>query len=131
MVAGFGALVYGSAYAIPALAEGKTVIADSSAVTAGNLRVGNREIVSFALINLASRPVTINGMGATCTCVQTDQLPMEIPPRSRRALRLWVRPLAAQAGKPFAQNITLYLSTPGDPVSVLVQGTVLKQTAPP
>jgi hypothetical protein len=131
IVAGWGVFVYGSAYAIPALAEGRTLISGSSAVSVGDLSIGDRKMVSFDLINLDDRPVSINGMGVSCTCVQEDQLPMEIPPRSRRRLRLSVRPLPKQAGQPFLQKINLYSSTPGPPVSVVVQGRVLKQAVTP
>jgi len=59
IVAVFGWLVYGSIHAVPALAAGRTVISDPSAVWAGDLHVGERKPVSFSLINLDSRPLAI------------------------------------------------------------------------
>ena len=126
IVAVFGWLVYGSIHAVPALAAGRTVISDPSAVWAGDLHVGERKPVSFSLINLDSRPLAIIGMGANCTCVQVDQIPLEIPPRSTRSVRVWVSPLSSQAEMPFLQKINLYTSTEDCSISIIVRGKVLR-----
>ncbi|HEX8203948.1 MAG TPA: hypothetical protein VF590_25965 [Isosphaeraceae bacterium] len=131
LVAGLGLAVFGSARALPALWRGRVLLADPDVVSVGELRVGRRDQVSFLLTNLGARPVRVNGLRASCTCVSADALPLEIPARGRRPLRLWVHPLEEQAGTPYSQSVDLYLSVPGPRVSLTVRGTVAKQTTTP
>lgn len=125
LIAAWGLVAHGSALAIPALAQGYTVLASPTTKEMGILEACGRYVAGFELINLGSRSVVVNGIRTSCTCVSTDvRLPLEIPARGRKPLRLWVQPREAQAGKALAQSVELILSAPGSRTTLSVAGTV-------
>lgn len=124
LIAGWGQLFYGSAYALPAIAKGKVVIAEPGTRSIGVLEAGGRYQADFTLTNLTSGPILVNGARANCTCVVADKLPLEIPAHGRQSFRLAVSPAKAQAGQPFSQSVNLYLSVPSPQVTLTVLGTV-------
>ena len=63
-------------------------------------------------------------MGADCTCVRIQDLPFRIASNGRRPFSVVVTPNPAQAGKRFDKTIVLYLSVPGPPVTLTIQGRV-------
>lgn len=128
MTAGCGYFAYGSVYALPALAQGKVVIAEKSSVKDLILFIGERQQVAFNLINLSSRTVTINGMRANCTCIQAEEIPLNLPPNAKRTFRVWVKPIEDQAGKKYTQSIELYLSATNSCVLLTVDGVVSKHS---
>jgi hypothetical protein len=126
MVAGWGLIAHGSVYALPALAQGQEVFAQPASITLGDLEVGRRYQVTFTLTNLRSEAVMVNGMRTDCTCVSANDWPLEIPPRGRHQIQLWVQPKKFQAGQPLSQTADLYLSVPGPPISITMLGTVAR-----
>ncbi len=125
MISTWGWAVYGSPWAIPALARRQVVIVRPGVVSVGRVEVGRRYAVAVELINLSGTSVTVTGYQSDCTCVSVEEdLPLDLPAYARRNLPLVIAPKARQAGGPFAQSIGLYLSVPGVRPSISVAGTV-------
>lgn len=124
-----GLALYGSAWALPAMARGQAILAAPETLEVGRLAVGRDRAAEFQLTNLNSRPVVVQGVRASCTCVAVDALPMEIPPRGRRSLRLNIRPAPEQAGKAYSETLGLYLSIPGRSITLTVRGTVAHEAS--
>jgi hypothetical protein len=119
-----GHVFYGTIYALPALARGHLVVVEPASQGGGVFRVGEETIVPFALKNLSSRAVTVNGVSTSCTCLRATELPLQIPAKSERILYVRVRPTAEQASKKFMQDIELYLNVVGQRPSFSIGGRV-------
>jgi hypothetical protein len=132
LIGTWGWLAYGSPYAIPALARRQVVIARPAVISVGEIEAGRQYRVAVDLINLGTKPVTVNGYHSACTCVSlADDLPLDLPASGRRRVSLLIAPSTTQAGKPIAQSIDLYLSVPTARTSIGVGGTVARLTAAP
>ncbi len=87
LMAGWGLLVYGSAFALPSMAMGTVVMAHPKLQVLGTIVAGQDYDAAFSLMNLTSEPIVVTGMYAPCTCVSVDELPMKLLPRESRTLR--------------------------------------------
>ena len=124
-----GRVSYGSYYAIPAIMNGMTVLAEPTNVSVGEVRIGDSgKEVYFNLTNLSTGNVRVNGMRSSCSCVTVQELPMDIPPRSSRSLAVRVRPVEGQAGRAFSQTVELFLSVAQQRISLTVQGRVAQSS---
>jgi hypothetical protein len=131
-IAARGWLAYGSPYAIPALARRQVVIARPGVIPAGQLYVDRQYRFAVDLINLSTKPVTVNGYQSKCTCVSVaESLPVGLPASGLRRISISVSPKMSQAGKPLAESIELYLSVPSAQTSISVEGTVARLAATP
>jgi len=128
----WGWLAFGSPYAIPALARRQVVIARPGVIAVGQIEAGRQYRYAVDLINLSTKPVTVNGYQSPCTCVSVaEDLPVGLPASGRRRISVSVKPTMSQAGKPLVQTIDLYLSVPSARTSISVEGTVARLTASP
>jgi len=128
----WGWLAYGSPYAIPALARRQVVIVRPGVIAVGQIEAGHQYRYDVELINLSTKPVTVNGYQSRCTCFSVaENLPVGLPASGRRRITVSVNPRASQAGKPLAESIELYLSVPSARTSISVEGTVARLTASP
>jgi hypothetical protein len=132
-VIGFwGWLGYGSPYAIPALARRQVVIARPGVIAVGQIEPGRQYRFAVDLINLSTKPVTVNGYQSRCTCVSVaENLPVGLPASGRRRISVSVNPTTSQAGKPLAESIELYLSVPSARTAISVEGAVTRLTTSP
>lgn len=64
-----GLAMFGSAWALPAIARGQALLAAPETLEVGLLAVGRDRAAEFHLTNLNSRPIVIQGVRASCTCV--------------------------------------------------------------
>jgi hypothetical protein len=129
LVGMLGRVLYGSMDALPALARGQAVIVEPESRDLGRVPAGSTVETTFDLINLSDRPVVLNGVGASCTCISVTELPLEIPARARQTFRVRLSASADEAGKRVEQPMALYLSSGGPRVGVRVSVKVERASA--
>lgn len=124
-----GRVLYGTMDALPALARGQAVVVEPKSRDLGRVPAGSTVETTFDLINLSDQTVVLNGVGASCTCISVTELPLEIPSRARRTIRVRLSASADAAGQRVEQPMALYLSSGGARVGVRVSAEVERAAA--
>jgi hypothetical protein len=91
LLAGAGALVFGSADAALARIRGERVSVRPGMVDLGRGAPGQAVEATVELINRTASPVRIVGGTSDCSCVTTNDLPVTLPPGEGRPVTVRVR----------------------------------------
>ncbi len=122
-VVALGFYSFGSAGSALAYLRGDRLIVRRSSMSFGEVKQGERPVVTFELTNTSHRKITILGAKTLCTCVFTDDLPLSVPPGGRRSIGVAVK-TSSRAGV-IEEPISLYTDYPEQPeVEVRVLGRV-------
>jgi hypothetical protein len=124
LCAGVGLFFFGSARAIPALLRNELLLVEPVTVDLGQLTPNESVATHFSVTNLTSKAVVINGIKSSCVCLSSESTPFTIPPHSSRKLVLSVRPVPAQVGKAYKQNVQLFPNIVGLCPVITVTGKV-------
>jgi len=114
---------FGSLGSALAYLKGDRLLADRRSQSFGEVERGQRPVVSFGLTNASDRKITILGAKTQCTCVFAEDLPLTIPPRSRRSVKVAVRTDSREGA--IQEPIYLFTDFPKQPrVELRVLGRV-------
>jgi hypothetical protein len=110
--------------------KGDRLMADRSSRSFGEVEQGQRLTIVYELTNASGREITILGAKTNCTCVFAEELPLSVPPRSRRAIKIAVN-TDSRDGL-IQESISLFTDFPRQPVVELrVLGRVSSSTGQP
>lgn len=116
---------FGSIRAALAYLKGDRLIVRASSMSFGDVRRGERPVITFDIMNTSDRNITILGARTTCTCVFTDDLPLTVLPGERRSISVGVKTGSREGS--IQERVYLYTSFPGQPeVEVRIIGRVLR-----
>lgn len=106
---------------------GNQLIVDRFSKSFGEVAQGQRPTVVFELTNASDRKITILGKKTNCTCIIAEDLPLSIPPGSRRSFKISV---TTSSKKGLVQEpISLFTDFPAQPkVELRVAGRVLSSS---
>ena len=109
--------------------RGDRLIADARSRSFGEVERGQRAGVVFELANTSDREINVIGAKTGCTCLSAEGLPLPVPPRSRRSIRIAVRTdgrtVVRLVGGRIRESVHLYTDFPGQPeVELQVLGRV-------
>lgn len=111
LVLGVAVARYGSVSAALGALRGQGIVADAHTKSLGTVTVGQTVTLPFTLRNVTSEPIRIVGNRTSCTCtVADDSLPIDLPPRGKRTVRVSVKPRAPKLD--FRQNVQFYTDSP-------------------
>jgi len=115
---------FGSLGSALAYLEGQRLIADRRSVSFGEVEQGHRPVVTFELMNTSERNISILGAKTLCTCVLVENVPLSLPPKSRRAIQVAVK-TDSRTG-PIDETIYLFTDFPKQPkLGLSVRGQIL------
>lgn len=115
-------LEYGSATALLQLANGKRVYANTTHRELGPLDLGDIKEVSFLLTNLHDEPVLIMGAVTNCGCIVAEEMPLELPARSTRAITFRISPFRGDDDRRFSYWMDLKMNVPNPQIRLKVSG---------
>ncbi len=111
VVVGGGLLTYyGSLGSALAHMQGETIVVDAGVVDAGPGKLGEFVKVNVTLTNYNEIPVRIVGGTSDCTCVSTDDLPIELGANESKTISVRVK-YTGSAGQ-FRRKFSLFTSQP-------------------
>jgi hypothetical protein len=84
-------LWHGSLRSALAHIRGETIVVNPGVVELGNGKAGEVRMVSLELTNYHEKPVRIVGGTSDCSCIATQDLPMDIPVNESRTIRVQVK----------------------------------------
>jgi hypothetical protein len=123
----WGWLAFGSIPSAVAFARGDRLIPDAYAKSFGTVNAGADESVTFRLVNYKASPVTVLGGHSSCSCAGPADLPIRIPPKRGRPVKITIR-TAGRAGR-LSGKVTLYTDEPGQQTVLSVSGYVIDPSA--
>jgi len=116
---------FGSFSAATAFLGGDRLLVSPGSASFGERRADETSEVAFRIENLTRKPVRIVGATWSCTCMSTNDLPLEIPPGERRKVAVDVRPTPKISGT--EQRVTFFTDCPDKPVmTVQIVGIVVE-----
>lgn len=125
----FGVAVFGSFPAFRAYLQGHALAVDSTFKSVGTIAPQGRYPISFELVNLRSRSVTIIGAETNCRCAVVDGLPLQLGPGEKRVLTLAIVPKPGDAGKLLQAKVDLFLDSPAPHLALLAEANVESESA--
>jgi Protein of unknown function (DUF1573) len=93
LAAGFGFLswLHGSSAAAIAHLQGETIVVSPAVSDIGSGPVGQFQSFALAVTNYGDKPVRIVGGTSNCSCVSTDDLPVDIQPKQSGTINIRVK----------------------------------------
>lgn len=86
--------------------SGKSLLIDSSVKSIGSVESGPSELVTFQLINIGNRPVTLIGYASRCSCTAVTDFPKVVAPGRRISLNVMVSTKALSG--PFDEPLQVF-----------------------
>jgi hypothetical protein len=124
-VVGLVAWVYGSPYQALLHARKELIAVEPIIVPVGEVGAGEVRTFTIQLSNHRDWPIRIVGGTATCSCITTEDLPLNLLPKETRSITVWVKGV----GEPgqFQRSFMLYTDDDEQPtVRAWFQGCVIK-----
>ncbi|MDE2508745.1 MAG: DUF1573 domain-containing protein [Planctomycetota bacterium] len=119
-----GTLRFGTIASTLAYLNGDRLFLDSPSKAVGIVVEGLDKEVEFRLKNAGSSPIRLVGARSTCSCVFSDEFPIDVPAGGSQRLRVGVR-TQGKVG-PVSESMQFYTDSPRQPVlNVKVTGTVI------
>jgi hypothetical protein len=127
---------FGSVDSALAYVRGDRLMADARSRSFGEVEKGQHASVVFELANTSDREINVLGARTGCTCLFAEGLPLPVPPRSRRSIRIAVRTdgraVARSVDGRIREAVGLYTDFPGQPeVELHVLGRVSSSQGQP
>lgn len=114
---------YGSIRAAIVAQRGYVVVADSSLLSFGSLKVGTVTEVVFTVRNLSGKPVRIVGGSSSCDCMLVENLPTLLGPRATQTITISVH--GNDVGH-FSRSVELYIDSPRQTrLPLIVEGEIV------
>jgi hypothetical protein len=115
---------FGSLGSALAYAKGDRLIPDRRVGTFGTVERGRSPVVAFDLTNTSRQRITILGAKTLCTCVLVEDLPLTVPPMTRRSISVAVDTKARNG--PVQEPVYLFTDFPSQAkLELAVRGRVL------
>jgi hypothetical protein len=118
-------LIYGSFFAGWARWNGDTLYVENRILNLGTVRVGQSGSGSFRLRNLSRRPIMVLGAEADCSCVQSVELPLTIPPKSTVDFPVIFHSGENDESHQARRQLRLYLNVEQPTTMLIVQANVV------
>ena len=110
-----GWLYFGSPRAAYAVLRGASLTADAEVQEATIRADDPNSHARFVIRNWSRHLIRLTGVNLSCTCLATQALPLDIPPRGQVAFDVAIRPkwLKAVDQPRYRESITLFTDEPG------------------
>ena len=109
-----------------AYVRGRSLVAERTTISAGEVQPGTKVIARFRLRNLSFRPVTVVGAARSCACVVVDELPLTIRPGSVADLSLQFKAIVTPADAEVEHTVLLMLDVDNPPIVLKATARALK-----
>ena len=117
--------VYGTPRRAWLYASGVRLMVEGAPIRFGDARAGEDRDAAFLVSNLSDDPVQVLGVKTSCGCIAVEKLPVTVPPRGTKEVRLTIHLEESFSGT-VEQALTFHTDEPSTPrFLVKVSGRVI------
>lgn len=110
--------------ALDYLMGNRLIVLNGPSRSFGDTEEGRHPVVVFEIWNASGQKVSVLGSKTRCSCVVAQELPLSIPPGTRRPIGITIK-TESKAG-PFEESVSLFTDFPTQPkLELRVVGRVL------